>query len=53
MRTNRDVSISIGSKCTVSSQMNAIHVMRTTSGGKVIWFEKGTTGHGSTKKCSR
>lgn len=42
-----------GLRSTALSQMNAIRVMRSTSNGQVIVYEKGNTAQGYTRKCSK
>ena len=41
----------IGSRSTVWRAINAIRVMRSTSKGQVIVYDKGSMVRGSTRKC--
>lgn len=53
MTKRREYATSIGWRSIASSPINAIRVMRSTSNGQVIVYDKGSMEQGYTKKCSR
>ena len=53
MNRKQEFATSTGWKSTAWNPINAIRVMRSTSSGQVIVYEKGNTAQGYTRKCSK
>lgn len=53
MNRKREFATSTGLKSTAWKAINAIHVMRSTSKGQVIVYEKGSMERGYIRRCSK